>query len=134
MMDNYHEIFISCGGGISYEIKSYAKGCRRMTEEQVTKIADTILAHHQEQRALCNVRCDEIIADYARLMIKIEEASNEMPEDYTEEDVTVEEATFKDEYPKELPWYRQIDWSDVAAGIVAIVIPSIVTATLTRKR
>lgn len=48
--DNYHQISISCGGGISYEIKSYGKSGNTLTEEQVTKIVDTILANHKEQR------------------------------------------------------------------------------------
>ncbi len=46
-----------------------------MTEERVAKIADAILSNHKEQRDLCMVKCDEIIADYAKLMVQIEAAS-----------------------------------------------------------
>lgn len=76
--DNYQQIPISYGGGISYEIKSFAQNENSivMTNEQINKIVEIILENHQEQRALCNVKCDEIITDYAKLMAQIEAASN----------------------------------------------------------
>ena len=77
VQDNYHQISVSYGGGISYEIKSYGKSGNTLTEEQVTKIADTILANHNEQRALCSVRCEEIIADYAKLMFRLKQHPTE---------------------------------------------------------
>lgn len=134
VQDNYHKISISCGGGISYEIKSYAKSGSSMTEEQVDKIADTILAHHQEQRALCTVKCDEIIADYAKLMVQIETASNGTLDEITESDASVDKLARKVEVPKIQPWYKRMDWGSLAAGFAAIVIPSVVTAVATHKR
>ena len=131
--DNYHQISISCGGGISYEIKSYAKHGNTMTSEQVDKIADTILANHREQRALCSVKCDEIIADYAKLMVQIEAASNGSLDENDELDVSVEEPVFRVETPKALPWYKSVDWMSVAAGVITLVVPAVVTATVKHK-
>ena len=47
IQDNYHQVPISCGAGISYQIKSYAKTGESLTAEQVEKIAETILANHK---------------------------------------------------------------------------------------
>lgn len=131
--DNYYQISISCGGGISYEIKSYAKRGNTLTEEQVAKIADTILANHKEQRALCSVKCDEIIADYAKLMVQIEAASNGTVDDLSDTEAPVLEAVFKANVLKERSWFKRVDWVSVAAGFAAIVIPGVVTAVVTHK-
>lgn len=133
VQDNYHQIAISCGGGISYEIKSYGKSGNTLTEEQVTKIADTILANHKEQRALCSVKCEEIIADYAKLMVQIEAASNGTVEDISDTEAPVLEEVFKANILKERPWFKRVDWVSVAAGFAAIVIPGVVTAAVTHK-
>lgn len=76
-------------------IKSYGKSGKILTEEQVTKIADTILANHKEQRALCSVKCEEIIADYAKLMVQIEAASNRTVEDISDTEAPVPEEVFE---------------------------------------
>uniref|UniRef100_UPI0040562D71 nuclease-related domain-containing protein n=1 Tax=Agathobacter sp. TaxID=2021311 RepID=UPI0040562D71 len=128
--DNYHKISISCGGGISYEIKSFAKHGNVMTGEQVEKIAETILNNHKEQRALCTVKCDEIIADYAKLMVQIEEASNGATQEIDDFKIPVEEPVFRANSPKNLPWYKRVDWVSVTAGVVILVVPSIVTAVI----
>lgn len=133
VQDNYHQISISCGGGISYEIKSYGKSGNILTEEQVTKIADTILANHKEQRALCSVKCEEIIADYAKLMVQIEAASNGTAEDISDTQTSVLEEVFKANVLKERPWFKRVDWVSVAAGFAAIVIPGVVTTVVTHK-
>lgn len=133
VQNNYHQIFISCGGGISYEIKSYDKGGNTLTEEQVTKIADTILANHKEQRTLCSVKCEEIIADYAKLMVQIEAASNRIDEKLSEPEAPVQEKVFREERAKGCPWFKRVNWGSVAAGFAAIVIPSLVTAVVTHK-
>lgn len=133
VQNNYHQIFISYGGGISYEIKSYDKGGNTLTEEQVTKIADTILANHKEQRTLCSVKCEEIIADYAKLMVQIEAASNRIDEKLSEPEAPVQEKVFREERVKGCPWFKRVNWGSVAAGFAAIVIPSLVTAVVTHK-
>ena len=133
VQDNCHRISISCGGGISYEIKSYGKSGNTLTEEQVTKIADTILVNHKEQRALCSVKCEEIIADYAKLMVQIEAASNGTVEELSEPDAPVLEKVLKANVLKERPWFKRVDWGSVAAGFAAIVIPGVVTAVVTHK-
>lgn len=131
--DNYHQIPISCGGGISYEIKSFAKYGDTLTSEQVNKIADTILANHKEQRTLCSVKCDEIIADYAKLMVQIEAASNGSLDEIDELEVLGAEPVFIVDTPKALPWYKRVDWMSMAAGVITLVIPVVVTATVKHK-
>ncbi len=74
--DLYNKISVSYGGGISYEIKSFCTTEHILTSEQVIQIRDKITASHKEQRALCTVKCDEIINDYAALMAQIEELSS----------------------------------------------------------
>ena len=134
VQDNYHRIPISCGGGISYEIKSYGKKDTSITEEQVQKIADIILANHKEQRALCNVKCEEIIADYASLMAQIEASSSEASEQRTASEPSSENTARKTTASNEHPWYKRVDWCSIVAGVAAVVIPSLVTAALTHRR
>lgn len=76
-------------------IKSYGKSGNTLTKEQVTKIADTILANHKEQRVICIVKCEEIIADYAKLMVQIEAASNRTAEDISDTEPPVPEEVFE---------------------------------------
>lgn len=130
VQDNYHQISISCGGGISYEIKSYGKNGNTLTEEQVVKIADTILANHKEQRALCSVKCEEIIADYAELMVQIEAASNEMVEELNEP----QKGVLKSNVLKERPWSERVNWGSAAAGFAAGIISGLVSAVVMHKR
>lgn len=131
--NNYHQISISCGGGISYEIKSFAKYGNSLTSEQVNKIADTILASHKEQRGLCSVKCDEIIADYAKLMVQIEAASNESLDEIDELEVLGEKPAFGVGALNVLPWYKRVDWVSVAAGVITLMVPAVVTAAIKHK-
>lgn len=133
IQDNYHQISISCGGGISYEIKSYDKYGNTMTEEQVAKIADTILAHHKEQRTLCSVKCEEIISDYAKLMVQIETASNKTVEEFSEAETSVLEEVFKSNVLKERTWFKRVKWSSAAACFTAVVISGLAAAIATHK-
>lgn len=114
-------------------IKSYGKSGNTLTKEQVTKIADTILANHKEQRALCSVKCEEIIADYAKLMVQIEAASNRTAEDISDTETSVPEEVFEANVLKERPWFKRVDWVSVTAGFAAIVIPGVVTTVVTHK-
>ena len=100
----------------------------------MTKIADTILANHKEQRAFCGVKCEEIIADYAKLMAQIEAASSGTAEDISDTEDPVPEEVFKANVLKEDHWFKRVDWVSVAAGFAAIVIPGVVTAVVTHKR
>ena len=134
VQNNYHQIPISCGVGISYEIKSYDRNDNTLTDEQVTKIADTILANHKEQRALCSVKCEEIIADYAELMVQIEAASKGMGGEFNKPEVYVTKDVCKADVLKERPWFERVDWSSVAAGFAAVIIPSLVSAVVMHKR
>lgn len=131
--DNYHQIFISCGGGISYEIKSYAKKGNSMTMEQVNKIADAILANHKEQRALCTVKCDEIIEDYAKLMVQIESASSGDTNRHDEVANHEVEAEGGENNSKTSLWYNRIDWTRVVAGVAMLVIPGVIAVAVKHK-
>ena len=124
VQDNYQKIFV-CNGALSYEIQSFAADGGVLNAEQVSAIAETIQAHHKEQRTLCRVRCDEIISDYANLMAQIEElATNEeaVVGDTTDMDkerthiLTSETKTppKKDTQPKK-HWYETVDWVELVA-------------------
>ena len=133
--DNYHRISISCGGGIAYEIKSYANSGETISCEQVNKIADAILESHKEQRALCSVKCDEIITDYAKLMVQIEAASTGCSEEYINDtEIPAEERIINVTMPKASPWYHRIDWLSIAAGVVALAIPVVASTMVKYKR
>ena len=71
--DDYHRIPYVIGGGISNEIRLFAKSGNALTEKQISKIEARILEVHKEQKTLCDVKCEEIIDDYASLMAEIEE-------------------------------------------------------------
>lgn len=114
------------------QIKSYAKTGESLTAEQVEKIAETILANHKEQRALCSVRCDEIIADYAKLMVQIEEASGKAGNIPSEPKAP---APANAVTQTERPWFRQIDWGNVAASVAAVALPGLAAAiAISHKR
>ncbi len=124
--DNYKQIHISCGGGISYEIQSFSKNKNVMTSEEVEKITKIILANQKEQRAFCDVKCDEIINDYAKLMVQIEAASNNLSDETADNDTDSENPEFKTKCLKFTPWYKKIDWGNIAAGFVAVTVPTVI--------
>jgi hypothetical protein len=140
VQDYYQKIIISCGGGISYEIKAFEKAGKVMSEEQTTQIANKILAQHVEQRAICPVKCEEIIEDYAILMAQIEEASKGLNEiaDKDETKPKVIHATETINKHQSSKWYERIDWrvvGEYAVSIVPTVLPVIVCAfSQSRKR
>jgi hypothetical protein len=135
LQDNYQKISVSCGGGIAYEIKSYNKTNPELSDAQVSIVAETILKHHKEQRALCPVKCEEIIADYAVLMTLIEEASSA-----ANEESILDEATIPRSKPKEsnrmIKWFDRINWRKVgtiAAGFATLLIPLILGKVATKR-
>ena len=72
VIDEYHRLPYFIGGSISSDIRLYAKCGNNLTDKQISKIAERILACHKEQKTLCDVKCEEIIDDYAHLMAEIE--------------------------------------------------------------
>ena len=124
--DNYHQIPICCGGGISYAIRSYSRCSKEsLTEEQVDEIANLILSAHKEQKAPCTVKCQEIIDDYAELMVLIENASSKTNE-FIEDSPKIRENNAQAEEPQDSPWYMKHGWK-IALGSVAVVAPIIIT-------
>ena len=147
IQDDYQEIFVCCGGALSYEIRSFESPENAMTAEQVEAIAETICAHHKEQRTLCPVKCDEIIEDYAILMARIEElAANseslgeDRPEDVehfeTQEETPAEtdhkEPTVQEASAKR--WYESVNWGSLAAQAAVVVVPAVATAIFSHRR
>ena len=123
LVDEYKQIPISFGGGISYEIKAYNKNGQILTEKQINAIANKILESHKEQRALCPVNCAEIIEDYAVLMAQIEAlASGEKIE---EDEPIIVEAVAKKESAVHR-FFKSLNWGSVGkkvAGFAAFAIP-----------
>lgn len=73
VIDEYHRLPFFVGSGISGDIRLYAKSGTVLTDKQIEEISERIMAQHKEQKTLCDVKCDEIIEDYARLLCEIEE-------------------------------------------------------------
>ena len=147
VQDNYQKIFVCCGGALSYEIRSFESCENTMTAEQISAIAETICAHHKEQRTLCPVKCDEIIEDYANLMARIEElAANAgaLCEDHSEDDSHDEvekevpvEPEHKDSAKEEVSakrWYESVNWGSLAAQAAVVVVPAVATAIFSHRR
>jgi len=141
--DEYHKIPVNCGGGIAYEIKEYADNGICMTSEQTAVIADRIVSNHKVQRSLCGVKCEEIIADYAHLMVMIEEAATGLKaEDVICDEIeTVEIMPSEDKKAPEKSESRSRRWDWIkrnalgiaAAGVAAVFIPTVISAALNRR-
>ena len=141
--DEYHKIPINCGGGISYEIKDYAANGICLTSEQIAVIADRLLCNHKVQRSLCSVKCDEIIEDYATLMVIIEEkatslntveASNDDAD--TIEDIPATESRISEKMERKASrwgWFKKNASDIAAAGVAAVIIPTIISTFLNRR-
>ena len=147
VQDDYQKIFVCCGGALSYEIQSFESSENDMTAEQVAAIAETICAHHKEQRTLCPVNCDEIIEDYAILMVRIEElaANSESLGENRPEDVehsetqkeTPAETDHKEPTAQEASakrWYESVNWGSLAVQAAVVVIPAVATAIYSHRR
>ena len=136
--DSYHRIPICCGGGISYEIRSYEKiSTKLLSEREIDEIATIILGSQKEQKSSCPVNCEEIISDYAELMVLIENASKSVDEN-TIVDTSIKEGFIaneqdkEDKEGKEEPWYAQNGWK-IALGSIAIAIPVALTAIVLKR-
>ena len=101
---NYSLFPIVRGGGISYEIRSYNTNEEVLSKEEINKVADIIRSSQKDQRTICKVKCDEIIADYADLMAQIEECSK--PKESSKQ-------IFDDNVSTLCTWFKKIDWNIV---------------------
>lgn len=129
--DNYHRIPVCCGGGISYEIRSYERlASKILSNREIDEIANIVLSSQKEQKSICLVNCEEIIDDYAELMVLIENASKNVNEEI-EGSSEVEDVNTKTE-PSPDPWYLQTGWK-VVFGTIAIAIPVALTAIAINK-
>jgi len=126
--DRYHQIPVCRGNGLSYMIKAYNTGEQYLTEDQINSIEEAILSNHKEQRALCTVKCEEIIADYATLMAEIEYASADRDSTETEKETAIH---------NKKSWFKNVNWKKIghtAACVAATVLPGVVMATLLFNR
>lgn len=89
--DQYTKIPVVCGGGVSDKIRDMSANATCLTDEQISSITNTILAHNEIQTTVSPVNCEEIIEDYAVLMARIEGASAEVSEDIRDSESCVEE-------------------------------------------
>ena len=129
--DNYHRIPVCCGGGISYEIRSYEKlSSKHLSEREVSEIANIILGSQKEQKSSCPVNCEEIISDYAELMVLIENASK-VSEGEAVDTSEIPVPEVKEEV-KDTPWYAQTGWK-IVFGTIAVAIPVAITAIAIKK-
>lgn len=136
IQDNYHQIIVSHGGGISYEIKAFGKQNQVPGDAQVDRIADIILNHHKEQKTVCPVNCEEIISDYAALMARIEAASSRVSDEPVQDGIiesqTVEIAAKQDLFGL----VHCINWAKVgqiAASVAAVAAPIVITISKHKK-
>lgn len=141
--DEYHKIPVNCGGGIAYEIKEYAENGACMTSEQTAVIADRIVSNHKVQRSLCSVKCEEIIADYAQLMVMIEEAAAGLKEEEAlcnEVETVVSQPVEEEMVPEKAEsrsrrwtWLKRNALGIAAAGVAAVFIPTVISAVMNRR-
>ena len=100
--DNYKKIPLSFGSGVSSIIQDYNYG-DVLSKENIDDIVTKIESAHKEQYSTSPVNCEQLIDDFAKLMVMIEEKiakseiSNE--DDEIEESDTSSDATesFQDE-------------------------------------
>lgn len=139
VQDDYQKIFVCNGGSLSYDIRSFASGETQLSADQISAIAESICAHHKEQRALCPVKCDEIIRDYANLMVQIEEiAANEKSIGVDQADM--EGVPVRMETPEKPEvimhameenrsrkrWFDSVDWADIAVQAAVTAAATVV--------
>lgn len=143
VQDEYHKIPVNCGGGISYDIKDYAENGTCLTSDQIAAIADRLRSNHKVQRSVCTVKCGEIIEDYAKLMVMIEEKAAELEAD----EVTCENFGLVEAHPAQenrapemaeckrsrWEWIRQNGWGIAAAGVSAVIVPAVARKAFSRK-
>ncbi len=137
--DNYRQIPVSFGGGISYEIKRFNRNDGNLTEQQTAEIVSRIRASHKEQKALCTVKCDEIIEDFATLMWQIEAASSGLVAETVQNEKKAQpEAAVEGKHEQPAPrWWKRVKWDQAgqaAAGIAAVIIPGLLTAAVRSYR
>lgn len=126
--DYYKNIPISYGSGISYEIRRYDHSENYLDEEHIQKIEDVLLKNHKEQKTYCQVRCDEIIGDYASLMAEIE---------YMSQVHSDKKEVEKDESDDLQNHISKTDWHNVGklvAGVALIIIPTITSTILLSRK
>lgn len=131
--DNYNKILISCGAGLSYVIRDFAKGSTcNLSEQQINEIVETIRSKHSEQKTICQVDCEEIISDYADLMVLIENAAIAREEENFQVDNCDDVQVINSSDEREAPWYTQINFP-LALGAAALAIPLIITVVSSKK-
>ena len=81
VQDEYHSLPFCHGASISSYIRRSNKNGTILTHDKIKAIEEKLLTHHKEQYTYCDVKCDEIIEDYALIMAQIEAASHKTEQD-----------------------------------------------------
>ena len=143
--DEYHQIAFSYGASISNCIKFCRNGQPCLTDEQIVAIVDKITATNQVVHTYCDVRCDEIIEDFALLMAQMETASSEDDASVATEDEGIEfsiQATL-DCPEADVLWEKgknviqKVEWKKVGsavAGLALALVSGIVVGRVSRRR
>jgi len=76
LKDEYHQIPFSYGISIINSIKQYSNGSVVLSPAQIEAVSELITNSNKNQYTYCDVKCSEIIEDFATLMSQIESASN----------------------------------------------------------
>ena len=113
VVDNYKQISICCGGGITYEIRKHSNTDKLLTEEQINNIVEKIISNHKTQYTFCHVKCEEIINDYVELLTQIESLSKEAVNDNNNIDIL---DTDSNKIAQQIPWSKYIKWGSLFAG------------------
>lgn len=125
VVDEYHRIPYFVGGGISADIRIYAKGGNVLTDKQINKIVERLMSSHKEQKTLCDVNCEEIIDDYANLMAEIEEKAKKPDVTYGTTPSSSDISKSK-EISKPKSFWSNINWGSVVkvGSCVLVGIPA----------
>ena len=121
VVDEYHRLPYFVGGGISSDIRLYAKGGNILTDKQINKMVERLMSSHKEQKTLCDVNCEEIIEDYANLMAEIEEKAKQTDLIGESSDKNPE-TTVTTEKVKPKTFWSNLNWGSVVKVGASVLI------------
>jgi len=111
--DEYKNVHIVKGAGISYILEPYIKNCGINSNANISNIKNKILSNHKEQFTFIPVNCNEIIDDYSLLMAQIETASQESAKENYNQSIP---DSNRNKVAHQIPWSKCIKWGSLFAG------------------
>lgn len=121
IVDDYKQIPIIYCNTVATTIRSYNHGEQAISPEDVLEIERRLQAHHTESRYPCRVDCEQIIADFARLISAIEEKAdvvNLVDEDEKPKSTQVTSRAKSQTRQDNTPTRKHHVWPKVAGGFV----------------